>query len=222
MADKTLSPGDIFSSVSATIAANSQVLGLYVLFFAIATSLADLLTFSVVSAAGSLLQFVLTVLDFLAQYLLIETMLKQARLSGGGTGRRYLAFLGLSILTSLGIALGLLLLIIPGLILAARWSLVYPLLIGGYADPMDCFAESNRLTKEHEVPIILAGLILIVPLAVIIGLLFAVGSDVGGVLLSTLIPNLLLQCVSVISLALPVALFALLGPQDEQLTEVFN
>jgi hypothetical protein len=67
-----------------------------------------------------------------------------------GRGReRFWPLLGASIIYGLGVAFGLLLLIVPGLILAARWSLLAPLVVLEEQPVAEARHRSNRLVTGH-------------------------------------------------------------------------
>ncbi|MDR1922607.1 MAG: hypothetical protein LBS31_12835 [Candidatus Adiutrix sp.] len=63
-----------------------------------------------------------------------------------------------SLLTSLGIGLGLILLVIPGLILACAWSLTIPACVVEELGPVDSIKRSAELTKGHRLTIVGAAL----------------------------------------------------------------
>lgn len=104
-------------------------------------------------------------------------------LSGGMTGSiqalsfaatRYLPLLLCYILSYLGILVGFLLLIIPGLILMVMWSIAVPILINEEASPMRALGESYRRIRVHFEPI--AGIMVL-----FIGLSVATGFVLGFV-----------------------------------------
>lgn len=64
--------------------------------------------------------------------------------------RMALPLLGLAILQSLGIALGLILLIVPGLMLATAWSVAAPALVMEKRGVSASFQRSRDLTRGHR------------------------------------------------------------------------
>jgi uncharacterized protein UPF0259 len=60
-----------------------------------------------------------------------------------------LALIGAGILAGLGIAIGLILLIIPGLILLTWWCLIGPVIVLERSGVMDSFGRSRALVKGH-------------------------------------------------------------------------
>lgn len=111
-------------------------------------------------SVGSLLQIPV-------QYWLYEKLL---RADGGGpqpgAARRILPFVGLSLVIGLGVGLGMILLIVPGLILAARWSVAIPIFVGEEQSVADSMSRSWELTRPSQWSIVLA--------LVVFGLLFGV------------------------------------------------
>jgi Membrane domain of glycerophosphoryl diester phosphodiesterase len=60
------------------------------------------------------------------------------------------ALLGVSLLTGVGVALGLFLLVLPGLILFTRWSLAVPAVMLEGRTPRDAMRRSAELVKGHR------------------------------------------------------------------------
>lgn len=102
------------------------------------------------------------VVAFIGSYLLLETMLKRAGLVTYTGDKRILAYVGLALLSGLGTGLGFLLLIIPGLVFMARWSIAGPLLIGKGEGVMASLGKSWEATKGSEFPIILCYILVLV------------------------------------------------------------
>jgi hypothetical protein len=74
--------------------------------------------------------------------------------------------LGASLLYGVGVAIGLLLLVVPGLIAVARWSLIVPLVMVEGRSVGDAFARSSTLVKGQTGRV----LVLVIVLNVITGL----------------------------------------------------
>jgi hypothetical protein len=66
------------------------------------------------------------------------------------------AFVGALILMGLGIGLGFVLLILPGLYLWARWSITIPLILGEGASAGEAFTQSGVRTAKYVGPILAA------------------------------------------------------------------
>lgn len=67
----------------------------------------------------------------------------------GAAWKRAGALLGVSLLTGVGVALGLFLLVVPGLILFTRWSLAVPAVMLEGRGPRDAMRRSGELVKGH-------------------------------------------------------------------------
>jgi hypothetical protein len=59
------------------------------------------------------------------------------------------ALLGVSLLTGIGVGVGLFLLVVPGLILFTRWSLAVPAVMLEGRSPRDAMRRSGELVKGH-------------------------------------------------------------------------
>jgi len=67
---------------------------------------------------------------------------------------RYLALLAVSIIGSVGVGLGLLLLIIPGIALAVFWSVATPVLLSEQVGPIAALRKSFEYTKSRFWPLL--------------------------------------------------------------------
>lgn len=65
------------------------------------------------------------------------------------TWRRAGALLGVSLLTGIGVGVGLFLLVVPGLILFTRWSLAVPAVMLEGRSPRDAMRRSRELVQGH-------------------------------------------------------------------------
>lgn len=97
--------------------------------------------------------------------------------------RRYLALLGVYVLSLFGMMIGLILLILPGLALAVLWSVSFPVLIAEQKGPVDALKTSFTYVKQHFWPV--CGLVVIIYVSasmalVIISFALNLGSDTGA------------------------------------------
>jgi len=74
--------------------------------------------------------------------------------------RWFLPVLGINFLSSLGVALGLILLIIPGVFLALSWCLAVSAAVDRNLGPIEALSESFKLTDGHRLSLLLFFLIL--------------------------------------------------------------
>ena len=107
---------------------------------------------------------------------------------------RFWSILGLSILVALGIGIGFLLFIIPGVMLAVRWSVALPACVVENLGPLASMRRSAELTRGHRwkifglfvlflVGVIVAALIV----GAIVGLVLAISDNMFGIVLAGLI-----------------------------------
>ena len=99
------------------------------------------------------------------------------------TGLRYLVpltFIGL--LATLGVVVGLILLIVPGIIILVMWSVVYPVCVVERSGVSGAFRRSQELTRGYRWPILgvyLALIVLIVIVSIVFGALVALDMTVA-------------------------------------------
>jgi hypothetical protein len=93
-----------------------------------------------------------------------------AALAGCGLGverrgrRRLWALFGLGVLSGLGIALGLLLLLLPGIYLYIRWSVAVPILVAEQAGVTEALRRSGDEIAGHFWPVLGLFLLILSPL----------------------------------------------------------
>ncbi len=143
---------------------------------------------------------------------------------GGRKGRRgAMTYVGISILSGLACAVGFLLLIVPGLILSARWSPVYGFALGDGHGVVDAMGESWEATRGHTVPIVLA---MLVPYAFNIcgvGLVLMTGENfVEWSWITATIINGFVYIGVAVGIAVGLAVFSLLARQNSDVAEVFE
>ena len=154
------------------------------------------------------------------QYWLTRAILQDLR-RGAFAAPRFGAFFVLGVITTVGILVGLVLLIVPGVVLMVRWSIAVPILLGSDDSVFAALRRSWRETGPHFWPILLAFLAIYAPmiLLVITGgwLEIILPGSLFGILLFNLALNGGLIAGWHAAVAIPVALGDSAG-----LTEVFE
>lgn len=149
-----------------------------------------------------------------------------ASLMRGTTGPgfdRFWPWLGVYILASLGIILGMIFLIVPGLILLTRWAVALPLATRGDIGAMDTFGASWNATRGRGWSIFGAALILFLGIAVVIGAsvgiatVFLTGSPVADAVMAGLSEAI----ATAVFVAFSVGAYRLLWDGAEEAAEVF-
>ena len=117
-----------------------------------------------------------------AAYLLLEAVVRRTGLRSRTEGDTFLPFCVMSILATLGVFAGFILLVIPGLVIMARWMLAGTLVIARGDGAKQALGESWERTRGAEFPILIALLALAIgPIVVMIasGFLFDPIDPVG-------------------------------------------
>ena len=162
-----------------------------------------------------------TIVSFLASYSLIAYLLDQkARLPKGST--RIWAYVGMTILTIVGLIVGFVLLIVPGFILLVRWSASSGYLIEGRRGVVDALSDSWDATRGSGWQIFAAGLLTTIGLA-IFGMFLNLFWRISG---STLLADSLSHVTNAIGnsvfIAFGIAVYLLVSDKSESLAEVFD
>ena len=159
--------------------------------------------------------FSLTI-SIVASYALLHAMLRKLNLLKPGTEDAFLPYIGLSILYTIGVGLGFIAIILPGLFLMARWSIATPLLLVRGSGAIKAMKDSWEQTKGNEFPIIIAIVLLMI---LFVGISFAAGMMFGPEdPIGTVVGQVASAIGSAIGIALGVALYRLIVIGREQET----
>lgn len=165
----------------------------------------------------------LTVVTLVLGYWMITSMLKDGGLSPNGLSAGFGAYFGLSLFSGLGIGLGLLLLVIPGLVLMVRWLPLYGYGLAEGVSVGDAFGRSWADTDGHFGPLALSLAIPFLLYALAFGIYVFASDDLGVVeLLPSIVSNLAMTVAAVMVSAIGIAAYALLGRSNAALTDVFE
>ena len=94
-----------------------------------------------------------------AAYFLYEAVLARTGLRSRQSDDAFLPFIGLAVITTLAVMVGLIALIIPGLYLMARWSIAAPVLMVDGKGPIKAMQDSWDRTKGSDFSILVAVLL---------------------------------------------------------------
>lgn len=155
-------------------------------------------------------------------FALTVQLLRDGGLVKGAMGAGFGGYFGLAILSSLGIALGVVLLVIPGIVLFVRWSPAYGFLLGDGAGVTDAMGTAWDKTGPHFWPIALA---MLVPVMINLGAgaVYAIGADEAGLvnLPLSIIANGAISCAGAAITAIGIAAYSLLHDRSAQMAEIF-
>ena len=96
------------------------------------------------------------------------------------TGPVILPLIGAGILAGLGIGVGFLLFIVPGLILLTIWSVIAPVIVVERSGAIDAFGRSRQLVRGNGWQVFGVIVIVFIIVAVVQGILGAIGSGISG------------------------------------------
>lgn len=164
-------------------------------------------------------QIITAILSFFVGYHFVEYVL--GRDFGTPTNRRnYLSAFGAALLALLGASAGLILLIVPGLYISARWSLANALVIGEGLGATDALRASWERTEGHVWTIVVCYVLLVL---VFIGGAIGVGLVVGAEsFAATLTGNVVGGAMSVVGGLLTCTLYGVIGKSTGTLDDVFS
>jgi hypothetical protein len=158
----------------------------------------------------------------IAQYWITRQALAREGLLAADLSGAVGAFIGVSILSGLGILLGLLLLIVPGIFLLLRWAPAVPLVLGiERLRATDALGESWRRTQGHWPAIGAAYALTLIPFA---GALLAYAWEVYELpeqLAALAVANIMLNLWGISTWLLGVAVYQGFARRDHELEEVF-
>ncbi|HSK50428.1 MAG TPA: hypothetical protein VK889_08030, partial [Solirubrobacterales bacterium] len=128
-----------------------------------------------------------------------------------------LPLIGAGILAGIGIAIGFVLLIVPGLILMTIWAVIAPVIVVERSGVLDAFGRSRELVRDNGWQVF--GVIVVVFLiAIVAGLVLgAIGAGISDSVGMRIVVNLLVSTLTapLTALAAATIYFALLGIKGE-------
>lgn len=209
--ERSITVGDIFAETTRLLGENAGLALGSIVGLTIVNVTIDQVPGSGASLLGAILSIGL-------QYWAIRQALERRDRLDGRAG--FGSFFGVNLLSGLAILIGLLLLIVPGIYLAARWSAADAALLSEGEGISAALGKSWEMTASHIWPIVGALLVVYVPVfGVGVGLNFAMG-DAIPIAISG-ITNLLLYAAMVFAWLMGIAIYALIQPPSDTLAEVF-
>lgn len=173
-----------------------------------------------------LVGLIAVVVTLLAEYILWEAMLRRANFNTGLGRHRYLAFFGQAMLIGIGVAFGYLLLIIPGLVLSARWAMAPGLMIGEGQGVIDAMGNSWEATKGNTTPVALTILVVVATIGVVAAAAGGAGlfadESADPTPLASITTNAISNLGSALMIALGVYLLSRLFGATDQVSDVFD
>jgi hypothetical protein len=213
LADEQISLDGILGEVRDLVQRHAVMLAFTGLAIAAAYSVLDLL-----GAAGAATGFGLVV-NLLVQYQVLERLLADRMLPEAKEKRRYGSLLGAGLLSGIGIGIGFLLLVIPGIYLSGRWlsASAYVVAEGKWAN--DSLTASWDASEHSAVPHAFAALISGIPLMAFIVAVYG-GQGVES-LTATVFLNALTAISSLLAWVFSAAAYRVQRPGHGELDTVF-
>jgi hypothetical protein len=173
---------------------------------------------AVAQANVSALNLVGSGLSVAAAYWITKALLED--IGGRQLPARFPAFFGLGFLSGLGILLGAVVLILPGIFLFIRWSASSPMLLGGEGGVTEAMQASWRATGPHFSAILVAFLALYAPSWGLGLAAHALGGVASGNLIAIIVANVALNAGLIAGWHAAVAIYNFLEAPD-RLAETF-
>lgn len=161
------------------------------------------------------------IVTFVATYFLLAKLLQsRGRLIDNET--RVFAYVGLVIISALGVIGGLVLLIVPGLILLVRWSAVSGFLIGRKRGIVESLGDSWDATRGYSWPIFGAGLVMLIISWMVKGIIVGL-AGFGGMSSGFMLLNAITSAFgNTVFSALGIAIYYLLQNDEREVGEIFG
>ncbi|MEO5705713.1 MAG: hypothetical protein ABIT10_09575 [Alteraurantiacibacter sp.] len=217
----------IQGGTTARLEANRKDVMTYLAIFIPATAIASYLDTSLglISSSGD--QLIQRQNGPIGLLVLIASVIFQCRLFAAMLGKpddsgRYLGFIGLAILSALGVGFSAILLIVPGLIVGARWLMSPAIFVGEGLGVTDALSASWQRTKGNTAPVVWAVLALfgvLIVLSIVAGVLIGLLSFIP--FLAELVDAVAGEVFTVVLVAMSVSVYGLLSGHREELQNVF-
>ena len=214
---KSMDVGSLISGSIDRVKASSQTV---IVFVGALTAIGFVSEYTATNQPGflaAILSLAAAVAALYGGYWLLKNLLADAGELTNPSG--FWPYLLAAIVVGIAVAIGLLLLILPGLFLAARWSLALPLVVGRSMPLGEALSTSWDRTADHWVNILLAGLALVV-VFLVIAILLSLPDRPGGA--AILISQLFSNTAQAVSTAFSVVLLMRLVGNTEAVGKVFD
>lgn len=213
---REVSVGGILDKTAGLMRANAGLCATIVLLLTALSATLD----EIAADAESRLTIVDSLAAFAAQYYVTRRLIDERWAAGDRSSA--LAVFVLQLVSTLGILLGLVLLIIPGLFLMTRWFAAVPLLISRNEGTGDALRESWRLTEGHGFAVFGALVIVNIPLLLSLVLAFLFDDDlIGGFGAIGVAENLMISLAMVVGWCAAIGYCEMRGGDREALEKVF-
>jgi hypothetical protein len=212
--DAKLDVGEILRETTVVLSSSAGAAAIYVVVLGAIGSAIDLY--------GASTNIVSTVTTVVGGFLLLRAMLLKSGLLEPGPAARFGAYFGLSLLSGLGILLGFIVLVVPGIVLIVRWLPAYAILLSEDTRVTEALSQSWDRTRSQFWPV-LAAVLLVLVLGLVAAVIYAASDITSAVPLKAamIAGNLALSLISAVFTALGVAVYRLLGARSDTLGEVF-
>lgn len=167
---------------------------------------------------AGILMFAAFIVDIVITYWLTGALVRQSAVPGFD---RFLPWLGIYILSWLGIMFGLVLLLVPGIILMVRWIAVMPVVIKGDVPAMDAFGDSWEMTRGYGWSVFGAGIILAI-LLIVVAAVTGIASTAAGPIIGSAFKAITESASTVLFTAFGVGAYRLLKDDSEDIAEIFG
>ncbi len=236
--NRKINVGDIYRELSEVVATNRRPIFTYVLIFVPLTTLANWLDvrYGLVDTGSSsawqmrdengAFGFLVLLASLAGQYVLFERLLFTSR-DAPARAARMLGFVGLAIVSFLGVVGAAIFLIIPGLFVASRWLMCPAFYVGEEKGVFEALGASWERTRGNTGAVMLAIVLFVVVAA-------AVGSIIGGIGMAIvgglpffswiffLANGLASETWTVLIVSLSVGTYRLLGSPAAELADAFT
>ena len=169
-------------------------------------------------------QILINIATLAAGYFLVVSMLRNSGLARDGLYGGFWTYFGIGLLTGIATLIGFLLLVVPGIILLARWAPVYGFGLVEGQGVTQAMSSAWEATEGHFWPIVAAYLIpMVIFAAGMVAYFFSFDELDAGILAGLVGANALLNLAAVAGTAVGLAIYSLLAPlRDAHLDEIFE
>ncbi len=171
--------------------------------------------------AEAAFQILIAVVSVIASYLLLAHFLDRRGLLTDSSTRIW-AFVGMGILWLLGLIIGFLLLVVPGIILLVRWSASTGYLIGARKGVVESLSASWNATRGSSWPIFFAGLVVTIGLAIVVGALVGALFFASPLSVTAAVAAPLDALQNSVALAFAIAVYTQVEGSSGEMKEVFS
>ena len=232
--DRAIITGDIISGAFRRLGAHRESVLVYLLIFVLLGTVAnwaDVLTGQIDQSVDGFDELradfayggfglLYLIAGTVGHYWLFGKLLDNPQAASLGDVGRWVLFIGLAIVSWLGVAFATVFLIFPGLFLASRWLMSPAIYVDRRTGVFEALGESWRATRGNTTPVLLS-LVVIVLMLIVVAVVLGALTLIESTVVTAFVDAFITELFGVLTMGMSVTVYAALVGRDREVADVF-